>query len=89
VYTIHAHLSEKSNTLKFEINSPIVEKSIGELLFHPDDMECISHDRAIEIFKFDHISLNYFVEIRKVEQFKLAVRLMAIRNSFRGISKSI
>jgi hypothetical protein len=48
--TLDAHC-ESSGVLRFIINKSIVESIIGGLLFHPDDVEGLTHDRALSLFR--------------------------------------
>jgi hypothetical protein len=44
----HAEIEEPLRVL---INAPIVDEINGELLFHPDDVESVTLERAMNIFK--------------------------------------
>lgn len=87
--TLHAHGIESKNVLTFQVKIPIVEKIIGKMLFHPDDVEGASHTKSMEIFKLSENGLFYTIEVNKPKQFKLSIKLLAIGTSFRALSKSI
>lgn len=88
VNTILAHFTENSNTMKFMVNSEIVETIIGGLIFHPED-DGVTYQRAMDIFAYDCDAGQHFVFIKKPEVFRLALRFLSIGNSFKGISKCI
>ena len=48
--TISAHL-DISGTLRIPVNKSIVEVIIGDMLFSPEDLEGLSHTRALSLFK--------------------------------------
>ncbi|KAI8896752.1 hypothetical protein BC833DRAFT_621868 [Globomyces pollinis-pini] len=51
VNTLHAHLVDNEPTLTVWINKTIVETIIGDMFFHPDDIENVTQTRALSIFK--------------------------------------
>ena len=48
--TIEAHF-DGSGTLRLPINKRIVEVVIGDMLFNPDGIAGVTHDRALSLFK--------------------------------------
>lgn len=92
VNTLDAHF-ETSSHLRVLINGNIVEVVVGDLLFHPDDLEGVTHERALELFK----KLNengedderdvYEVVIRTRRRFNLCIKFVACGASFRMASR--
>ena len=49
VSTLLAHF-EYEGVIRFLINKSIVQVIVGELLFHPDDLESCTNKRALNLF---------------------------------------
>jgi hypothetical protein len=56
------------------------------LYFDPENLDEVSKSRVISIFELEEDSLNFFVEVKKVKQFKMVLKLMSLGNSFRQIA---
>lgn len=93
--TLVSHF-DGDNTTRFYINASIVENVIGDLLFHPDDIEGITRARALTLFKLvEHAEPNgvpaggslsrneYVAEIKTSRRFNLLVKLIGCGASFR------
>ncbi|KAH6577117.1 hypothetical protein BASA60_004196 [Batrachochytrium salamandrivorans] len=87
IATLDAHF-ESERPLQFLINKDIVDIIIGDLLFHPDDVEGISHTRALTLFKLavdkednrdpeQRPVDNYVVTVKMTQRFNLCVRYIA------------
>jgi hypothetical protein len=97
VNTLHAHLEQQSNHIRFLINGPIVETVIGDLLFHPDDNESVTLERAMQQFrKMDEPESEngeegqrdlYEVVIKTPRRFNLCIDFVACGASFRMASR--
>jgi hypothetical protein len=88
---------EREDVLRFLVSKPIVEKITGELIFHSDDLEGCTLDRALAIFKFkepvddelaakdaEQISRDeYVAEIKTAKSVSLLVGCVALGSSFR------
>ncbi|KAH6567445.1 hypothetical protein BASA50_003292 [Batrachochytrium salamandrivorans] len=97
IATLDAHF-ESERPLQFLINKDIVDIIIGDLLFHPDDVEGISHTRALTLFKLavdeednrdpEQQSVdNYVVTVKMTQRFNLCVRYIACGATFRMASR--
>jgi hypothetical protein len=87
---------EREGVLRFLVSKPILEEVTGELIFHPDDFEGCTLDRALGIFKFnepvddelaakdaEQISRDeYVAEIKTAKRFSLLVDCVALGSSF-------
>ena len=67
---------------------------MGNMLFHPDDVDGVTHQRALSIFKADDSDPEdhggvYIVEVKSVKRFQLAVKLVALGDSFRSVSRQL
>jgi hypothetical protein len=92
--TLDAHC-ESSGVLRFNINKSTVESIIGGLLFHPDDVEGLTHARVLSIFRpnapeyGDPANPNnppreeYIVEIKTAKRFSLLIGCVALIAYFR------
>ena len=49
VNSLNANL-ESSPHIHILVNAPIIETVVGELLFHPDDVNGVTHERALNLF---------------------------------------
>ena len=100
VSTLTAHF-ERESVLRFLINKSIVDVIIGNLLFHPDDVDGCIFSRALSLFKrleadddagANGTDLNqdaYIVEINTPKRFSLVVGCVALGASFRMASKMV
>ncbi|KAH6601738.1 hypothetical protein BASA61_001822 [Batrachochytrium salamandrivorans] len=100
VSTLAAHF-EREGMLRFLINKSIVEVIIGNLMFHPDDVDGCTISRALSLFKrleadddagANDVDVNqdaYVVEIKTPKRFSLVVGCVALGASFRMASKMV
>ena len=49
--TLHSHFGHKATPLLFKINSAIVDIIIGDMFFHSDDHDGLSHGNALKLFQ--------------------------------------
>jgi hypothetical protein len=98
VSTLHAHGVCGARQLRFLLNKRIVETVIGDMFFHPDDVDGVTQRRALSIFKMlsdDEVEEpaegrdQYVAEIKTVKRFTLAVKLIALGDSFRSVSRQL
>ncbi len=100
--TISAFFPKTSNSIKFEVNSKIVEDVIGDMFWHPEgdveeddsdqDVELITKRNALKLFvKADDADpdVPYKIEIKNVLCFDLATAHTSIGLSFRQIARII
>ena len=97
VNTLDAHLEKQPNRLRTLINGPIVETVVGDLLFHPDDVESVTLQRALQQFKkLDEPDREngeqgqrdlYEVVIKNPRRFNLCVDFVACGASFHMASR--
>ncbi|KAE9224888.1 hypothetical protein PF004_g12078 [Phytophthora fragariae] len=86
--TIHAHFESGSPVLCMMISKSVLEDVIGGLLFHPDDAEGMSKQRALAAFeKMD--SGDYRVQIKTAKRFTLLVKMVALGASFRMAARIV
>lgn len=78
--TLAAHF-DRSQPLKLVVNASIVEAIIGDLLFHPDDADGVTHSRALALFAVNGDG-TYSVDIKTARRFELAVGMLATGSSF-------
>jgi hypothetical protein len=96
VNSLEAHL-ERDGPLYFTVNESIVKDIIGGLLFHQDDMECVTSAQALSMFRLivpedndeggdDYLNPisreEYSVQIKRPKTFSL-VGCVALGASFR------
>lgn len=95
VNSLDAHLEDKQQ-IHFLINAPIVETVIGELLFHPDDVEGVTRERALNMFKKleDPSGANevgqrevYELVLKTRRRFELCIKFVSCGASFRMASR--
>ena len=48
--SLDAHL-ESSRHIRILVNAPNIEMVVGELLFHPNDVDGVTRERALNLFK--------------------------------------
>ncbi|KAE9018664.1 hypothetical protein PF011_g6173 [Phytophthora fragariae] len=86
--TIHAHFESGSPVLCMMISKSVLEDVIGGLLFHPDDAEGMSKQRALAAFeKMDRG--DYRVQIKTAKRFTLLVKMVALSTSFRMAARIV
>ena len=82
---------EFGGALRFLVNKSIVEVIIGDLLFHPDDINGCTHARALSLFEPLEVADDdndveqdmYVVTIKTAKRFSLVVGCVALGASFR------
>lgn len=85
--TIAFHFDD-AGYLQFDIDSPIVDDVIGELLFHPDDVEGVTHKKALALFEArDSDNGGYTLIIKTPKRFTLVVGVVATGASFRQATR--
>jgi hypothetical protein len=92
VNSIDSHLENQKNHIRVVINGPIVETVVGDLLFHPDDVQSVTRERALQQFKkLDAIDSEnaeecqsnlYEVVIKTPRRFNLCIEFVACGASF-------
>jgi hypothetical protein len=100
--TISAFFPKTSDSIKFEVNSKIVEDVIGDMFWHPEgdveeddsnqDAELITKINALKLFvKADDVDPDapYKIEIKNVLCFDLATAHTSIGFSFRQTARII
>ena len=61
--------------IRILVNAPIIEKVVGELLFHPDDFDNVTCERALNLFnKLEEPSGSYEVGQRDVYEVVIKTR---------------
>ncbi|OWZ08009.1 hypothetical protein PHMEG_00019515 [Phytophthora megakarya] len=83
--SLHTHF-ESTKPLFFELNKSIVEAIVGDLLFHPDDIDGILHERSLAIFQGvgrDGEAEGYVAKVQNHRKFSLLMKLIACASSFR------
>ena len=89
---------ERDGAVHFTINESIVKVIIGDLLFHPDDLEGCTHVRALKMFQrsesaavegSDGPLTQYKVKINHSKRFSLVVGVVALGASFRLASRTM
>ena len=94
VETMTAHF--EGGALQYLISKSIVEVIIGELLFHPDDVEGVTHSRALSHFKLRSVENasdddlqrdEYVVIVKTPQRFLLCIRYMGCGAAFRLASR--
>ncbi|KAI8895523.1 hypothetical protein BC833DRAFT_567403 [Globomyces pollinis-pini] len=96
VNQIDSHF-ELEGVIRFLINKSIVEVIIGDLLFHPDDINECTHARALSLFKLSEVADDgsdserdiYVVTIKTSKRFSLVVGCVALGASFRMASNMV
>lgn len=94
VNTLHAHFINEGDEPRFWINKSIFEIIIGEIFFHSDDVECMTHMQTLTIFQFvDEDEVNghevYFDEIKTEKQFQSTIKLVAPGDFFCTVSRQL
>ncbi|EGZ27922.1 hypothetical protein PHYSODRAFT_293597 [Phytophthora sojae] len=72
---------ESEDVLVFAVNRAIVDKIVGGLLFHPDDVDEKSHAKALSSFVPQ--GPQYKITIKRPSRFRLCLRLLGRGASFR------
>ena len=78
----HFGLSKKKHVIHY-IDASIMDKIIGDMFFHPDTQDGISHTTAMKLFKPDDAGNMYTVTIKNLMQFHLIVCWLSRGVSFR------
>jgi hypothetical protein len=96
VNTLNAHLKVK-HPLFFQLNSSLIEVIVGDLLFHPDNVEGVTCDRALQLFKkLEEVDPSngdiagqdlYEVVVKTRKRFQLLIQFVACGASFRMASR--
>mgnify|MGYP003323867812 CR=1 FL=1 len=86
VNTLDVHV-EPCTKLCLLINGPIVDTILGKLLFHPYDVEGITHEQALSLFKnLDPDEAveqdKYGVVLKTCHRFNLCIRFVSCGASF-------
>ena len=72
--SLDAHL-ESSPYIRILVNATIIETVVGELLFHPNDVDNVTHERALNLFnKLEEPSGSYEVGQRDVYEVVIKTR---------------
>jgi len=79
--TICHYIEPRSEAITLTISSSIVDVVIGNMLWHPINMEGQTRENALSLFKRKEDS-SYFVKITKSKQFLLATRYVGRGMSF-------
>ena len=98
VNTLHAHKDQDLDHIRVLVNAPIVETIVGDLLFHPDDVAGVTHERALSQFKKleevdprtganGHERDLYEVVIKTPRRFHLCIDFVSCGASFRMASR--
>jgi hypothetical protein len=86
--TICHYIETRSEAITLTISSSIVDVVIGDMLWHPTDMEGQTRENALSLFKRKEDG-SYFVEITKSKQFLLATRYVGRGMSFAMAANAI
>jgi len=78
--TICHYIESRSEAITLIVGSRIVDVVIGDMLWHPTEMEGQTRENALSLFKRKE-NESYLVEINKSKQFLLATRFVG-----RGVS---
>ena len=82
--TIEGHFrSSKKTNIIHCIDASIVEKIIGNIFFHLDNQDGISHANAMKLFQLNNTGNLYTVTIKNPMQFHLIIRWLSRGVSFR------
>jgi len=79
--TICHYIEPRSKTITLTVNNSIVDVVIGDMLWHPTDMEGQTRENALSLFKRKEDG-SYLVEITKSKQFLLATHYVRRGMSF-------
>ena len=87
VNSLDAHM-ESPGTFQITIKKDVVERIIGELLFHPDDIQGVTCERALSLLKKLNTEVDtYVVVLKTLLRFDLCVKYVACGASFRMASR--
>jgi hypothetical protein len=78
----------RSEAITLTVNSNIIDVMIGDMLWHPTNMEGRTHENALSLFKRKEDG-SYFVEITKLKQFLLTTRYVGCGMSFAMAANAI
>jgi len=81
VETICHYIEPRSKAITLIVSSSIVDVVIGDMLWHPTDMEGQTHENALSLFKRKEDG-SYFVKITKSKQFLLVMHYVGRGMSF-------
>jgi hypothetical protein len=79
--TICHYIESRSEAITLTVGSRIVDVVIGDMLWHPTEMEGQTRENALSLFKRKEDG-NYLVEINKSKQFLLVTRFVGRGMSF-------
>jgi hypothetical protein len=79
--TICHYIESRSEAITLIVGSRIVDVVIGDMLWHPSEMEGQTRENALSLFKRKEDG-SYLVEINKSKQFLLATRFVGRGMSF-------
>jgi hypothetical protein len=95
--TMHAFSAPLTPQLRVLIDKDIVDAIIGEMMFHPEDMDGITRARLLEIFvptldsSEDAVDTGdvsrYAITVTNTKQFQLVAQYLAAGLSFRQVSQ--
>ncbi|RLN94797.1 hypothetical protein BBJ28_00016514 [Nothophytophthora sp. Chile5] len=77
-----SHFDSSSTKLTIRVGAAIVDNLIGDLLFHPDEADSVTHKRALSLFTPTDGG-GYEVVIKTPKRFSLLVGTVALGSSFR------
>jgi hypothetical protein len=80
--TLCHYIENKSAAIMLSDKNNIVDVVIGDMLWHPTDMEGQTRANAMSLFKPNEDGSGYLVEINKSKQFLLATRFVGRGMSF-------
>jgi hypothetical protein len=97
--TMHAFAAPRTPQLRVLINKDIVDVIIGEMMFHPEDMDGITRARLLESFvpTLDSSKdaadagdiIRFAITVTSTKQFQLVAQYLAAGLSFRQVSQVI
>ena len=94
---LNAHL-ESSLHIRILVNAPIIETVVGDLLFHPDDVDGMTCERALSLFKKleepsgsdevgQHDMYEFLMKMRC--WFRFCIKFVSYGASFRMLSRLV
>lgn len=92
----HSHsIGGGNQVLRYILNKLLIETVIGDMLFHPDDVDGVTQQRALSIFKvlsddiYDELASGrdiYTAEDNILKTIKLLAKNIDLCDSFRNVS---
>jgi hypothetical protein len=79
---LQAHFESGGSEMSIHLSAAIVDNVIGDLLFHPDDSESLTRQRATALFE-PLAGGGYVVNIKIPKRFSMLVGAVALGASFR------